>query len=398
MFKGTAISQFFGFFSAILLAKIYGSEAFGVLGIYFSISSIFNILNTLQLDRAIVLLHKKTERINLMNTLFIIVILMASFSFTFYYFLDIILDLKLINIWLFFLAISASILFSYIRIHESFLTFNKKFKPISRAKVLTVIFNFIFQFILFYKFKLYGLVYGSILSIFIISIYYFIENKTYIKPLNIKLFWINVISNSNIIKYLLPSTLINGLANNLMPILILSFFSLKVSGVYFFSLKILATPLNLISNSISEVFFQKSSSMITTNSENELYELTMKIVKTNLLIMLVFILALNSLGIYLLELVFNKNWENLRIYLFILSFLILARSSFNPISNIIIVLNKNHIGLFFNIYLLTVNLMAIYFGYLNNNFIHTLIILSLLGGIGYLVLLLFFLRILKNKS
>jgi len=398
MFKGTVISQIFGFFSAILLAKMYGSEAFGVLGVYFSISTIFTIINTLQLDRVIVLSKHRHEQINLMNTLFVVVVLMASFLVAFYCLLELILDIGLINICLFFLAVLASILYSYIRIHESFLTANKTFKPISNAKIFTAILNFIFQFILYYKFKVYGLVYGSILSIFIICIYYFVDNKTYIKPINIKSFWMSAIHNNTIIKYLLPSTLINGLANNLMPVLILSFFSLKISGVYFFSVKVLATPLNLIANSISEVYFEKSSSMLTNNTGNELYKFTKNIVKTNLLIMFVFIITVNSLGIYLLEILLTENWENLSLYLLILSFLILARSTFNPISNIITVLNKNHIGLVFNMYLLAVNLIAIYVGYLNNNFIHTLIILSLLGGIGYLVLLLFFLRILKNES
>ena len=132
----------------------------------------------------------------------------------------------------------------------------------------------------------------------------------------------SAIHNNTIIKYLLPSTLINGLANNLMPVLILSFFSLKISGVYFFSVKVLATPLNLIANSISEVYFEKSSSMLTNNTGNELYKFTKNIVKTNLLIMFVFIITVNSLGIYLLEILLTENWENLSLYLLILSFLI----------------------------------------------------------------------------
>jgi len=240
-----------------------------------------------------------------------------------------------------------------------------------------------------------GLIYGNITSILLITVYYFYQNSVFITKINFRKLKKSIIFNKSILIYIFPSTLINSLAINLMPILIVTFFSLKESGVYFLSLKIIAAPLFLISSSISQVYYQKSSEMLNTSKE-KLFDLTKNIAIANMLIMFVFIILINTIGIYFLELIFDKTWENLRLFTFILSFLILARSSFNPISNIIIVLNKNHISLLFNIYLLLVNLIGIYFGYINDNLTISITILSIFGSFGYITLLLYFLKELKN--
>jgi len=104
------------------------------------------------------------------------------------------------------------------------------------------------------------------------------------------------------------------------------------------------------------------------------------------------------LGIHFLNLLFENQWENLNLYILILSFLIMARSSFSPISSLIIVLDKNLIGLIFNSYLLIINIIAIYTGSIYNNILHAIFILSLFGGIGYFVILCFFLNHLKKTK
>ena len=395
MFKGTVIAQVIGVIGSILLAKIYGSEAYGIFGVFISITGILTIINTLQLDKSIVLQKSKFESKKLMNSLFLITVIISLVLFVLYYFITVFFNLNLIKLNVLPYTILASIIISFNRIHESFFTFRKKFNPISKAKIFTAFFNIIFQLLLFYKFKLMGLVYGNIISISLLSIYYFLKNKKHVSNINFQQLRKSLHLNNTIIKYLFPSTLINSLAINLMPILIVTFFSLKDSGVYFLSLKILAVPLFLISSSISQVYYQKSSEMLQTSKE-KLFDFTKKIVFTNLGIMLFFIVAINTIGIYFLEYIFDENWGNLKLFTFILSFLILARSSFNPISNIIIVLNKNHVSLLFNSYLLLVNLAAIYIGYTYNNIFQTIIILSLFGGLGYIILLLYFMQKLKE--
>jgi O-antigen/teichoic acid export membrane protein len=395
MFRGTAISQIIGIIGAIILAKIYGAESYGVFSVFISISSVLTIIYTLELDKGIVTSQNNIESKNLMNSLFLISIYIALTFTIIYLFAYYIFDLQIFKFGVLLLAILASIIFSINRIHESFFTYRKKFKPISNAKILLTFFNIIFQLLLFNKFKLMGLIFGNIISILLIAVFYFSNSYKFLAKIDWKKLKKSITLNKSLIKYLFPSTLINSLAINLMPILIVAFFSLKESGIYFLSLKVLSTPLFLISTSISQVYYQKSNEMFNYSKE-KLFDFTKKIIFINLGLMLLFIIFMNTIGIYFLEFLFNKNWGNLRYFTLMLSFLILARSSFNPISNIIIVLNKNHVSLLFNIYLFLVNVGAIYIGYFNNNVLLTIFILSLFGSLGYIALLFYFMKQLKD--
>lgn len=396
MFRGTLIAQIIAVIGAIYLAKIYGEEAYGILGFFVSVISITSIISTLQLDKCIVISKNKNESVNWFHFLQILVPLITIVIFIFLWiFSELFLETKL-SLHFIFLSIIGTLLVALNSIHESLFTYKKEFSTISNSKIFLTIGNVAFQIVLIYKFELVGLVYGFILSQLFLSIFYYFKNSKEISKINFQEIKNGIRQNDKIIKFLLPSNVINSLAINLMPILILTFFSAKEAGVYFFSLKILGTPLFLISASVAPVFFQKSSELIKKNKE-ELLKITKKIVFINLLLMLSFLILMNTIGIYILEVYFGKSWENLRLFNLILSILILARTSFNPISSLIVVLDRNFESLVFNIYLFLINLIAIYFGYLYHDIVITMYILSIFGGIGYLLLLAYFLNLLKTN-
>ncbi|MDG1227875.1 MAG: oligosaccharide flippase family protein [Polaribacter sp.] len=394
MFRGSFVSQVIAIIGTLFLAKVYGEKAYGFFGVFISIISIVSILSTLQLDKCIITSKNKKVSINWFNFLLILVPLISiSVSILLFiisnFFFDKRLDPNIII-----LATIGSLTFALNLINENYFTFNKQFSTISNARVFLTIGNVLLQVILYSHYNLYGLIIGFLISQLLLLIYYLFKNRIVITTINFKEIKHGIKSNASIVKYLLPSNTINSLANHLMPILILTFFGAKEAGVYFFSIKILGTPLFLISSSISQVYFQKSSELLKENN-NKLLKLTKKIVTTNLLLMLGFLVVVNTIGMYILEYFFNENWDNLRLYTLILSILIFARTSFNPISNLIVVLNKNLESLIFNIYLFIINLIAIYVGYLKNDITVTIFILSIFGGIGYLLLLAYFLNHLK---
>lgn len=395
MFRGSFISQVIAIIGTLFLAKIYGEEAYGFFGVFMSIISIVSIVSTLQLDKCIITSKHKKVSINWFNfLLFLVPLISISVSILLFlisnYFFDKRLDSNIII-----LATIGSLTFALNLINENYFTFNKQFSTISNARVFLTIGNVLLQFMLYTYYSLYGLIIGFLISQLLLLIYYLFKNRIVITTINFKKIKNGIKSNASIVKYLLPSNTINSLANHLMPILILTFFGAKEAGVYFFSIKILGTPLFLISSSISQVYFQKSSELLKENN-NELLKLTKKIVTTNLLLMLGFLFLVNTIGMYILEYFFNENWNNLRLYTLILSILIFARTSFNPISNLIVVLNKNLESLIFNIYLFIINLVAIYVGYLYNDITITIFILAIFGGVGYLLLLAYFLNYLKT--
>ncbi len=395
MFKGTVIAQIIAVLAAIFLAKIYGTNAYGIFGTFMSLATILSITNTLQLEKCIVISKTKLESENWQHFLFflnpiisVIITLFAFFIIQFFY------PGKIDNTIILLGGFTAVIL-SFNKTYEAFLTFTKVFSKISFAKIIVVIVNITAQFILYSFYKNLGLIFGFIIASSTVFIYYSIKNKSFFKRFNFEDIKTSFQKNTSILRYLLPSNIINSIALHIMPILILTYFSAKDAGVYFFSFKILAAPLFLISSSISQVFFKKSAELYQQNKK-ELYILSKKIAITNTLIMIVFLLFINTVGIYLLELYLDNNWTNLREITLLLSFLILTRASFNPISSLSIVLSKNHISLIFNSYLFLVNIIAIYIGYLYNNILYSVTILSFFGGIGYLFLLGYFLRFLKK--
>ncbi|MEO9571331.1 MAG: oligosaccharide flippase family protein [Polaribacter sp.] len=395
MFRGTLISQVFAVIGSLFLAKIYGEEAYGVFGVFISTINITSIISTLQLDKCIVTSKHKKESINWFNFLLILIplisILISLLLFLISnYFFEEKFDLTIIL-----LATIGSLIFTYNIINESYFTFNKEFSTISNSRVFLTIGNVLFQFVLYSYYNLLGLIIGFLISQFFLLLYYLFKNRSVFSKTNFKAIKNGIKMNATIVKFLLPSNTINSFANNLMPILILTFFGAKEAGVYFFSIKILGTPLFLISSSISKVYFQKSSELLIEN-KSELFKLTKKIVTTNLLLMLGFLIIVNTVGMYILEHFFDKNWINLRLYTLILSILIFARTSFNPISSLIVVLNKNLESLIFNVYLFIINLIAIYVGYLYNNITITIFVLAIFGGVGYLLLLAYFLNHLKS--
>ena len=397
MLRGTMIAQIIAMIGSIYIAKLYGEEAFGYLSFFIGVSSILSVIYTLQLDKCLVIAKTINESKNWLNFLIVLILIIGIATLCLTYVFSNHYAYSTIQKNILVLSSLASIALSFNIVHENFLTYTKNFSLLSNTKVFLTLCNLLLQIVLYPHFNILGLVYAFIITQLVISIFYFVKNKSYLGSINFPKIKKELIINSSIVKYLFPSNLINTIANYIVPILLLSFFSVEEAGVYFFSIKILGAPLHLISSSVSQVYFQKSSEL-KNKKNSELLLLTIKVVKYNLLIMGAILLIINTIGIYFLELYFEEQWQNLRCFLLILSFLILARSSFNPISSLIIVLDKNKTGLLFNCYLLIVNLVSIYYGWVVNNIFYTISIVSLFGGIGYFILLLYFLKSLKKAD
>ena len=397
MFRGTLLAQVIAIIGAVFIAKIYGAEAYGVFGVFISLISIISVIASLQLDQCIVLSKNKKESINWFNFLMVLIPLLSLLISTLLFLFSSNFYDKKLSLNFIILSFLGSLFLSLNLINEKIFTFKKEFTILSNSKIFLTLSNISFQFLLYHFFSLFGLILGFLISQFVIFLFYVFKNSSILSKINFRQIKKGLQQNKSIVKYLLPSTVINSLANNLMPILILTFFGAKEAGVYFFSLKIIGTPLFVISSSISNVFFQKSSELLKEN-KTELFKLTKKIILINLLLILACLIFINTFGITILESVFDNKWINLRSYSLILSVLILARSTFNPISSLVVVLNKNRQSLIFNIYLFGINLIAIYFGDLYNDLTITIFILAIFGGAGYILLLAYFLKHLKFIS
>lgn len=397
MFRGTFLGQIIAVIGSLFLAKIYGTEAYGVFGVFISIASIGSIINTLQLEKCIVTTKSgagSNQWYLLVNSIIPLVsILLLLITLLFFEFNLTITSNKTII----YLGVLGAIWISFYTTNESLLTFKKRFDIISNAKIIVPIFNVALQYILFSYYNVYGLVYGYIIAQTLIVLYFLWKNKKAFSALNLRFLKEEFQTQKSLLTELLPANTLNGIAIHVMPILILTFFGAAEAGVYFFTTKLLSTPLFLLSSSVSQVYFQKASELYHTN-RMALFPLTKKIIKTNGLIMLVLLILINTLGMFILELILDESWAYVSQYTLLLSALILARSLFNPVSSLIVILRKHQSSLWFNLYLIVSNGLAIYIGVEYASISYAIAVVSLLGTLGYLSLLGYFWKVLKHIS
>lgn len=380
---------------SIYLAKIYAPNLYGVYSVFLSIASILSVLSTFRLEYIIITEKADAKSTNLANTLIFIVAIATIAQLLVYHFTKTLFLNQKLYFSITILSIIAAFLSSNTRVIESISTRKSLFKIIANAKILTTSCTIIFQFILFYFLKESGLIYGYMASALATLIYFYVATRKKINTPNIDLVKATIKKHVNILRFGFPSGLLNTIALNVMPILMLSYFSSAIVGVYALSFKIVSIPLFIVSASVSQVYFQQASEYYN-NEKSRLYDFTKKIAISNILIISIILLLINTIGIYLLTLFFDKDWENLRSIILFLSIYILGQSTYSPISSIGVITNKLHISLIFNISLLLINFIAIYIGNMYDNILLTVKFLSFIGGASYVILLIYFLSLLKT--
>ena len=372
----------------IVLANYYGPESYGIYNVFLSYILILPVLSTLRLDSIMILQRGSKEIRNLFSGIVVI-----SFLLTFLL-ISVMVILKLTGVtnfemsyFILFLTGIGAVLTGWNLTQNNLFTKYKFFNQISTAFVISSLISVVFQAIFYFLGREEnGLIYGWITGLVASFLYNFSVSKGQLIRFNIPQFKSSVKEHINIVKYTYPSDSLNAIANNILPIIVIHYFVATEIGLYGMAFKILSTPLVLLSSSVSRVYFQKAVSLSRTNLKS-LEKLTHKVIFSNVAIIFAFVLFINTIGIYLLDYFLKDSWDGLGSFILALSFWILARSAMNPIASLVVVINKNHYSLIFNIYLLVCNFISIYFGVVKDDFLICIWIFSILSGIGYLVLL-----------
>lgn len=391
IFKGNFISKFILVIGGFFIAKFYGSNEYGIYSIYLSISAITSILITFGLDHLIVLNKEQSRNnfksINLLSLIFICIVFFLSFVFNFSTF----------STEVYFLGILTGYLNQFTNNTKLLLAKEKKFNKITYLNITDALGSFLLQALFLLINTKQGLILGSLIG-FLLAFFLaaFYVKDSILKP-NLNHFLEEIKKRKDLITLSYPSTLINTLGNNLMPILFAYYFAPKIIGEYSLANKVLLTPLLLFSSSIATVYYPKAVELYNELKRKELIEYTKKISARNFLIITILYTLINTIGIYLLKFIFNKNWENLGTFILLLSLGFLSRSLINPVADIFTILKKNKITLIFNIYLIFSNILSIYIGKLYG-FIYLAGIFSILLTIGYGYLFYYIIFKLQNKN
>ena len=393
IFKGNFISKFVLVIGGLLLAKYYGAPEYGVFSIYISITSIISVLLSFSQEHVIILEGNEAEVSNNFTSSSIISIIAMLFCF-----LLVFIPLGIPKTIIIF-GIFSGYLSVYTNNSKFLLARKKKFKIVSVLTMTDAVVSFLFQ-VLFVFIKIEnGLVIGSLvgfITAFVVAIFF---SKKYFSFPDFRRYFQTVKQRMELLKYTYPSTLINALGNNMMPILISFYFVSSLLGEYTLAVKIISVPLLMISSSIAMVYYPKAAEIYNKEKDTTaLFKYTRKMSLLNFYIIFSLYVIINVIGIPILELFFNKEWENLGQCIFLMSFGYLSRSLINPISDILIILKKNKIAFYFNIHLLLANLLAIYIGKGNGiNYLVGVFSSLLFFGYGFLYIYILFI-FKKNES
>ena len=172
-----------------------------------------------------------------------------------------------------------------------------------------------------------------------------------------------------------------------MTMLIVFFFGIKAAGLYFLAEKLIAIPISFITNSVSQVYFQKASILFHSNKK-ELLDLTRLIQKRVLFILFPFLLLISFFGENIFS-ILGENWKDSGGLVKYFSVFILFKNMYSPISTIGDILGKQKLLLIFNISLFCFQIGSFYFLKHYNDIGIALLTASFFGAIHYIFLSLY---------
>ena len=176
--------------------------------------------------------------------------------------------------------------------------------------------------------------------------------------------------------FTLPTNIISRYVVQIPIIIFTALFSAKACGYYIFATRILNLPVNLIGNSVSEVYFQRSA-LLQMEGKKEISIRLFSILTEISFIPLIIVVLL---GQEIFSLLLGSNWSEAGLYAQVLSISVFVRFIFAPSPYLLILLEKQQYQLYFNIILTIITILSLAIGYLFKEIIISLVLISFLSA------------------
>ncbi|MGJ8761436.1 MAG: lipopolysaccharide biosynthesis protein [Polaribacter sp.] len=401
LITGSALSQVVIYASILILTRLFSTELFGIYTLFSSVTLILKPLATLQYEFAIVLPKKDKDAINLVGFSFIILTIYCLLLLVIIFFFNEKITTffnisKLVNL-IYLLPLSV-FLFGSVSIFDFWNNRTNMFKNISKGLITKSAVMSSSQLATgFSSFNSLGLIPGMLLGqsmqlLFLIKASTKLMQKL-TKELSLKRMFFLAKKYKDIPVFNTIINLTNNLSNELPVLLITKYFGLANSGIYGLAVKFTRAPIGIFQQSINQVFFNKASK--TYNEEGNLHDLVIKTVKHLLFISSFLFIPLFAISFFL-DIIFGENWSDVGLYSrIIIPWLFFAFLS-NPISPLILILNKQKTMVVYDTFLLLFRFLALFLGYyFYDNIVISLILFS---GVGMLFNILIFIYLLKTSK
>lgn len=380
LMSSTLLSKLVFSVGGIFLANIYGPSDYGLYNVFLGYAGIFSVLFLFSSQRIILSSDSYKEirtvfngQLFLMFVLSLLACLLISgtiYAFAFP---------SGLSIPLLILAVFSGLFLSYISIYNAFYNKYAFYKVIAKGVVLFSVLVVAFQFLAYYLESKNGLIYAYLPAL-LLTVLFLAKHasKAYQKPDISKLKSI-FIRYKDILTYSFPASVLFMLSQSVLPILILEYFGSKEAGEFSLAWKITMLPILIVSMSFNSIYSQKITK-IYNGDRSQLLTYTLKVSLTNFGLLLVSLLLLNTVGIYLIDYTFQKEWAQLTEHFYLLSFFFFFRGLQVAVEQIFVVSQRNKQLLVFYILLLGGYFYAIYMGYRAGDFKTFILLFTLICG------------------
>ena len=404
LFSGSAISQAIPILISPILTRLYNENIFGVLFVYSSMILILSSVSSFRYELFIVM---KKREIDAIHAFFLCVLLTAGFSLILFAAIlsfkkEIAFALENNEIEKYLLFVPLSVFFlGIIRSYNYWYNRKAEYKKTSVNNMSKSFGAGIFQVLAgVYNLLKNGLIIGNIVGQSIAFFQMLLIDYQFFKRSLSRISFPHLISLLKIHKgYSSIQTLIiflNNISSNIPVILITKFYGLTIGGYFGMSVRIVSTPLGLLSQAINQVFFKEGAVII--NSQQDIWRFLKKTYK-QLLVISVIPFTLFAIGApYVFRVILGEEWGTAGIYTrILLPWLFIAFLNV-PVSSLSSILYKQKKLFIYSAALLTLRVASIYAGYQYfNDIIATLILFSGVGFLMNIYLLFYHINIAKKN-
>lgn len=400
----TAFAQVMGVLFLPMVTRIYPPEQYGVLTVYTAVLELLAVSASLDYQKAIPIAEDDEKAVNLVVlSIVILSIVVASITIV-------------LALWgdTFLAILNSQVLTSYkylipvgiffVAMYNIFLQWAfraRNYKLITKTKInQSIASNLLKVFLGWLKIGPIGLIFGTIIgqSAGIITLSLpLILNKRLVKSVS----FVEIMRmRRRYIKfplYLAPSNYVYTAANQLPVIFLITFFDSSVVGLFGLANSVLNMPLDLIGNSIAQVFYAEMAK-IGKDNPIKIRTLSFSLLKKLAVIGLFPLITILLFGSRIFSFIFGYQWHDASIYAGIISFMVYFHFLILPLGRILEIFERQREGLILNIVRLLLILLV--FGvakYLKLNSFTTITMYAILTSISY-ILSLFMVFIIMNSE
>lgn len=353
LFSGMLIARLFPTLFALVIARIYSPDEFGNFVLYLTIASVLSIFSTAKLENAIVLAETDEERknvftlaqkVNVLVNLAVAAGLLAYITASGESGASFVKMLLLIPVY--------SFSFASVQILRSVFIARKNFRRLSVLEVSRAVITGVLQ-CLFFVFPETGLFLGAALSQLLIYLWF---SRNVFNSASVLSFGFSAGEKSTFKRYIdfpkfsVASEVLNYVSSQLPVFLIKPFFGQTMLGLYSFQHRYISTPVQLLSSSIAQVYIREARSL--KSNTGKLGELTFSLFRKQFLAGVLPFAILGFWGEPIFVFIFGSEWQFSGFLAQLVSPWLFAVMLVSPLSSVLVVMEKQRVSMWYNIFLL----------------------------------------------